>query len=259
MTEYSRQIVGIIPAAGKGTRLYPFPCPKELFPVGFQDFTLDGVIQKRPKVISQYVIENIIRAGAERIFIILGDDKHDIMRYYGDGSYFGAGIAYLYQEKLKGMPYALNLARDWLVDNTVLFGMPDTIVEPKNVFQRLIQFHQQEQADLTLGLFHTQNPSKFGMVEFDESLDITFIIDKPQQTDLTYMWGCACWSPRFTKLLDDFLRANPYKGKEAVLGDVFTHAIENGLRVKGLPFDDGQYIDIGTADELDMALKKFHL
>ena len=121
-----KKIVGIIPAAGKGTRLSPFPCPKELFPIGYQDYPVNGALQKRPKVISQYLIENIINAGAERIIFILGEDKHDIMRYYGDGSRFGVDIAYLFQEKLLGMPYAMNLAKNWVNHDDVFFGMPDT-------------------------------------------------------------------------------------------------------------------------------------
>ena len=92
----NNEIVGIIPAAGKGNRLFPFPCPKELFPVGYQDFEVNGQLQKRPKVIGQFLIENIIRAGAKKIFIILGESKHDIMSYYSDGSRFGVEIAYLF-------------------------------------------------------------------------------------------------------------------------------------------------------------------
>lgn len=253
------KIVGIIPAAGKGSRLYPFPCPKELFPIGYQDFEVNGLIQKRPKVISQYLIENIINAGAKRLFIILGEEKHDIMRYYGDGSRFDSNIAYLFQEKLHGMPLALNLATSWLYEATVLFGMPDTIIEPKNAFLELLNYHQQESSDLTLGLFTTENPSKFGMVDLDFNNNITNIIDKPSRSSLKYMWGCACWSPTFTKLLNNFVKSNPYNGKEMLLGDVFFHAVKSKLIVKGLKFNSGQYIDIGTVDELDSALKKFHL
>ncbi len=36
------------------------------------------------------------------------------MRYYGDGSRFQVDTAYLYQEKLHGMPFAINLARSWI-------------------------------------------------------------------------------------------------------------------------------------------------
>jgi glucose-1-phosphate thymidylyltransferase len=255
----TQQIIAIIPAAGKGSRLSPFPCPKELFPVGYQDYEIDGQIQKRPKVISQYLIENIIHTGTKRLFVILGEDKHDIMKYYGDGSRFGVDIAYLYQDKLYGMPYAINLVKNWAQNCTIVFGMPDTIIEPKNVFQRLLSFHQELASDLTLGLFPTDYPSKFGMVDLDHENNVSGIIDKPSQTTLKYMWGCACWSPAFTKLLDDYLRAHPFSGREIILGDVFLDAIKKGLTVKGLRFDDGQYIDIGTADELDLALKKFHL
>ena len=43
-------VVAIVPAAGKGSRLWPFPCPKELFPVGYQDIDIKGAMEKRPKV-----------------------------------------------------------------------------------------------------------------------------------------------------------------------------------------------------------------
>ena len=52
-------IVALIPAAGRGSRLAPFPCPKELFPVGYQDYPVGGTSEKRPKVVSQYLVENM--------------------------------------------------------------------------------------------------------------------------------------------------------------------------------------------------------
>jgi len=252
-------IVAIIPAAGKGSRLSPFPCPKELFPVGYQNIEIDGKIQKRPKVVSQYLVENLVSAGAERIFFILGEGKHDIMRYYGDGKRFGTNITYLYQEELRGMPSAIDLARYWQKDDTVLFGMPDTILEPRNSFETLLQYHNEIQAVLTLGLFPTDNPSKFGMVDIDEDANVIYTIDKPKATHLKNMWGIACWSPEFTALIDEFLNRNEYRGKEIVLGDVFDYALELKLKVKGLVFEEGQYIDIGTTTELNQALKQFHL
>ncbi len=254
-----KRIVGLIPAAGKGSRLAPFPAPKELFPIGYQDYDTGGRIEKRPKVISQYLIENMLLAGMSEMFIIVGDSKHDILRYYGDGSRFGTKVAYLYQERLTGMPGALNLAQPWLKDADVVFGMPDTIIEPKDAFQRLYAFHSNVSADLTLGLFQTNNPNKFGMVEFDADQTVISTVDKPSKTDLDHMWGCACWSQPFSELLNQFVKEHPYKEREIVLGDVFNAALDCKMKVKAMPFADGQYIDIGTSDELDQALKKFHL
>ncbi|MBF0624570.1 MAG: nucleotidyltransferase family protein [Magnetococcales bacterium] len=251
--------VAIIPAAGKGSRLAPFPCPKELFPVGYQDYLVDGVAQQRPKVVSQYLVENLIGAGVKRIFLIVGDDKWDIMRYFGDGTRFGIRIAYLYQERLTGMPGALDLVRPWIDGHTVLFGMPDTIIEPRNAFEYLLEFHRHQNASLTLGLFPTDNPQKGGMVDWDAAGNVLFTVDKPRETHLTHTWGCACWGPDFTRLMGAYLQTNPYRGKEIVLGDVFNEALRLGMTVKATPFPGGRYLDIGTANELDLAIKTFHL
>jgi glucose-1-phosphate thymidylyltransferase len=255
----SKQIIGIIPAAGKGSRLAPFPCPKELFPVGYQNYLVDGVMQRRPKVISQYLIENILLAGAQRFLFIVSEGKGDIMRYYGDGSRFKTAISYLFQETPDGMPGAINLAKHWVEDATILFGMPDTIIEPHDVFQRLLQQHREKGNELTLGLFPTDTPSKFGMVELDAEGNVVNTVDKPKETTLEYMWGCACWEQSFTSLIDDYLNRNLRPSKEIVLGDIINDALQRKMKVGGVMFADGKYIDIGTSEELDKALKKFHL
>ena len=227
--------------------------------MGYQEVEIKGQLQKRPKVVSQYLIEDLVQAGTDRVFLILGEGKSDIMSYYGDGRRFGANFAYLFQEKLNGMPNALALAQPWIDDATVLFGMPDTIIEPKNVFLNLLNDHLESSADLTLGLFPTSTPGKFGMVECDPDGTVVQTIDKPEETTLTLMWGCACWSLKFTQLLGRYVESVADSGGEAVLGDVFNLALQEGLSVRGCEFEDGQYIDIGTSDELDIALKQFHL
>jgi glucose-1-phosphate thymidylyltransferase len=254
------RVVGLIPAAGQGTRLAPFPCPKELFPVGYQDYRVDAKTERRPKVVSQYLFEEMVAAGAREIFIIVGEGKHDIMRYYGAGRRFGANVAYLYQDELRGMPFALDLAHPWLSgDETIIFGMPDTIIEPKDAFVRLLDYHQSQSSDLTLGLFATDTPWKFGMVGLDDEGRVIDNVDKPAETDLMYMWGICCWSHRFTALMHRFLAALPGGGREIVLSEVFNAALTENLEVWGLCFDEGQYLDIGTSAELDLALRRFHL
>ncbi len=252
------ELIGIMPAAGKGTRLAPFPCAKELFPIGFQDYPVKGRTEKRPKVVSQYIIEAMKEAGVRRILIIVGQGKHDVVEYYGDGSRFGLQIAYLYQEHLDGMPSAINLARPWIGDATVVFGMPDTIIRPVTALKTLLDDHLQSGADLSLGLFPTDRPHKFGMVEIDGANRVLSTVDKPNQSSLTYMWGTCCWSSGFTELLHKFLAGRESTGRESVLGDVFNAALERQMNVFGFPATDGRYIDIGTSDELNVALREFH-
>jgi glucose-1-phosphate thymidylyltransferase len=252
------RIIGIVPAAGMGRRLFPYPNAKELFPIGYQEIEIDGRLEKRPKVISQYLVESMIAGGARQLYFVLGYGKHDIMSYYGSGLAFGIDIAYLYQEELHGMPYAIDLVAPWLCgDDTIIMGMPDTVVEPKNVFNRLVNFHWAEKSDLTLGLFRTVNPSKFGMVAFDSQYNVIEQQDKPTHTQLQWLWGIACWGPRFIDLMHSTLSNLVHQDREVVLGDIFDAALLHGLRVKCLPFEDGRYVDIGTYDDLKLALEYY--
>lgn len=251
-------IVGIIPAAGRARRLLPLPIPKELFPIGYQDFEIDGVVHKRPKVISQYVVESMVAAGASRLVFVLGEGKHQIVEYYGGGSRFGVEIIYCYQEQLTGMPGALAIARGLTDRQLVLFGMPDTIFEPTASYEELMSAHGRQRCDLTIGLFPTQYPHKFGMVDFAEDGTIRRIVDKPAESDLTYMWGIAVWEDRFSDLLCAYVERHRGSERELLLGDVFSEAVASGLVVRAHPFLEGAYRDIGTAEELDETLRRYH-
>lgn len=253
-------LIGILPAAGKGRRLAPYPLPKELFPLGPQMIEVDGQLQQRPKVISQYLIEAMVTAGLERLFIVLGPGKLDMVEYYRNGEAYGVPFAYIFQSHASGMPYALDLVPPWLKgDELVLMGMPDTIVEPRDAFQRLVQAHQSWEADLTLGLFKTDRPQKFGMIGLDAEYNVVEHVDKPRSTQLSWLWGISCWGARFTALLHRMVQTQGQAiaeraGREVILGDIFDEALRIGLRVKGLPFENGRYIDIGTYDDLKQAI-----
>jgi len=254
------RLVGIIPAAGKGTRVSPLPGAKELFPIGFGTIKSNGENRPYPKVVSQYLIDQMTAAGAEQIYMVLSDGKSDILRYYGSGSRFGAHMLYLMVDEMIGMPYTINTAFPDVKDATVFFGMPDTIFEPENAFGLLLQHHRHYQADLTLGLFATTQPWRFGMVGYDDEYRLTACVDKPQKTDLKFMWGNACWGPLFSKFLNEEIQkiahSTPSKS-EIVLGDFFWKAVEAGLNVRVYPYTPGWYIDIGSPADLILAVQKF--
>ena len=68
MSAVEREIVGIVPAAGRATRIAPLPCSKELYPIGF--ITNDDDQGVRPKPVGQFLLEHFRRAGARRVFMI---------------------------------------------------------------------------------------------------------------------------------------------------------------------------------------------
>ena len=60
---------GIIPAAGIGSRIQPLAFSKELLPVGSR---IDGATE-RPRAVSEYLIERMVRGGASKICFVIGD------------------------------------------------------------------------------------------------------------------------------------------------------------------------------------------
>lgn len=253
----SADVVGLIPAAGVAKRVSPLPSSKELFPVGFREIEIEGQLQIRPKVVSQYLLDGMFHAGAQKVWVVLGRHKPDIMQYYGDGTQYGGPMAFLVVENSLGMPHTLDQAWPWLSGDTVLFGMPDTIFAPSDTFARLLCQHRDSGCDVTLGIFPTDRPEKLCPVKLDRDGRVIGMTDKPPHSDIMNTWGCACWSPSFTEFMHCYLAQASSSHQEVVLASVFRAAIEAGLGVEGLFFADGEYIDIGTPEDLVMAVRRF--
>lgn len=240
------KILGVIPAAGRASRLPNLSCSKEI--ISIKPPTENGEHAKAMPIIT-YLLERMKYTEVSRVFIVVNPEKWDIVQLLQSGKEYGLQISYLVQEERHGMPAAIDLAFNWVEDETVIFGMPDTIFYPENAYQILLENHNLFGPDLTLGLFPTQKPQKFGMVSFSPGFQYLYSVDKPATSDLEYMWGIACWSKTFYKFLHNYLNECPME-KEIVLGDVFQAAHQAGLNIRVFPFIDGKYVDIGTPDDL---------
>jgi glucose-1-phosphate thymidylyltransferase len=243
-------LIGLIPAAGKGVRL-GLPYPKELYPV---------IRDNHYKPISQFVLNNMTTAGLDHIVFVINDTKHQLIGYFGDGHRFGCHISYLVQEPANnldkstspGLAHALDSGYHLTRGKTVFFGMADTIMQPSDVFQRSFQSASSDD-DVILVLFTTEHPEKFGMVQMDSDDRVVKIIDKPQHTHLTEMWGCIIWRPAFTEYLHEFVQ----KKNISDFAFIMNSAIQDGFRFRGIHIVDGIYIDLGTYEEIMELDRKF--
>src|SRR5437764_1664854 len=117
---------GIIPAAGRGSRMQPLAFSKELLPVGSR---MEGATE-RPCAVSEYLVERMILGGADRICFIISPGKSDILEYFGD-AYGGANIVYVVQPHPSGLCDAIFRASCVVArDDLVLVGLPDTVWFP---------------------------------------------------------------------------------------------------------------------------------
>jgi glucose-1-phosphate thymidylyltransferase len=142
---------GIVPAAGVGSRLSPYRAPKELIQIGYR--AEDGRLL--PKAAIEHVLTAMRDGGVEQALVVLSPAKAEVFRYLGSGRHLDLDLSYLCQEAPLGMPHALDLGYPYLAGETVCMGMPDTILEPQDCFARLFAFHEATRADLSLGVFPT--------------------------------------------------------------------------------------------------------
>jgi glucose-1-phosphate thymidylyltransferase len=170
---------GIIPAAGNGTRIQPLAFSKELLPVGSR---FDGDTE-RPRAVSEYLIERMLQAGADKICFVISRWKFDILQYYG-GEIGTAAIAYAVQPEAKGLCDAIFRAIPFVDPaEPVLVGLPDTIWLPEDAFARL---PNDKLAFLT---FPVARPELFDAVVSDPDGRVRQIQVKTPGAQSNWVWG----------------------------------------------------------------------
>jgi glucose-1-phosphate thymidylyltransferase len=236
-------IIGLIPAAGKGLRL-GLPYPKELYPV---------IRDNCYKPIAQFVLTSLILAGVRHVVFVVNETKHQLMGYFGSGRQYGCDLSYVFQDHSAnagpstspGLAHALCSAYHLVRGKTVFFGMADTIMKPADVFRRAYQAASPDD-DAVLVLFPTCHPEKFGMVELGANGRVLKVVDKPRTTLLTAMWGCIIWRPSFTEYLHQCVDQQGISDFAHILNG----AIASGMRFHGYAARAGSYLDLGTYDEI---------
>ncbi len=255
-----KKFLGILPAAGKNSRLHPFKYPKELLPVHYHP--VDNGNKIVPKLVIEYSLTAMNLAAVDACVLVVSDTKPEILRYLGDGSQANMRIGYIVQVQPLGLAHAVDQACQWAseFDCNCCLTLPDTIFEPCEAVSVIKNELLSNQADLVLGVFPTASPQTLGPVHVENGI-VRAVFDKPTDTTLRNTWGVAAWTPRFSALLHEKFTAGG--NEEVILGEVFDEACKSGFNVRAVEFPHGLYQDLGTgngllglgASELVMELK----
>ncbi len=229
-------MIGILPAAGEGSRIQPLGCSKELLPVGSRS----GNGGQRPKAVSEYLVERMIEAGATQICMVISAEKTDIVRYYAERDY-AAEIFYAVQKAPLGLCDALFRAAPFARDHReVLIGLPDTIWFPENAYLCALDFRA---ADVNLVCFPVPDPSAFDAVVSDEMGSVKRVEVKSQAARSNWIWGAVtCTGPAFQNL--KLLWESRHR-KDEFLGDLLNAYMEAGSPLHACRCGE-TYLDVGT-------------
>ncbi len=225
---------GIIPAAGNGQRIQPLAFSKELLPVGAR---VDGRGVERPRAVSEYLVERMARAGADKICFVISPWKSDILQYYG-AAVGEVRIAYVIQAQPCGLCDAVFRAVPFVhPDEPVVIGLPDTVWFPENALCGL-------PADrLVLLLFHVKHPELFDAVATDAEGRVRAIEVKSATPTTNWIWGAVRMPGVVLHELHALWQARDRQ--DEYLGTLINAWIARGGVAHGTRAA-GAYVDVGT-------------
>jgi glucose-1-phosphate thymidylyltransferase len=224
---------GIVPAAGRGSRIQPLAFSKELLPVGSR---LDGGIE-RPCAVSEYLVERMIRGGADKICFVISPGKSDIMEYYG-GGYGGASIAYVVQPQAAGLCDAIFRAAPLIArDEPVIVGLPDTVWFPDTALTEL------PHDILSFLLFPVEHPEFFDAVELDSEDRVVEIQVKRPDATSGWIWGAFKMPGRVLEELRTLWVER--EGRDEYIGTLVNEYLARGGEAVGVRAGRS-YVDVGT-------------
>jgi glucose-1-phosphate thymidylyltransferase len=223
---------GIIPAAGRGSRIQPLAFSKELLPVGSR--TESGV--ERPCAVSEYLVERLILGGADKICFVISSGKSDILEYFGD-RYAGAEIAYVVQPHAEGLCDAIFRA-SCVVGSVepVMVGLPDTIWFPEDALRSL------PDVSLSFLLFPVEHPEFFDAVVL-EGDQVREVQVKQQSPASHWIWGAFRMSASGFRELKAVWEAGDRH--DEYFGTLVNNYLGSGGAAIGVKAGES-YVDVGT-------------
>lgn len=220
----------VIMAGGKGTRLQTITndkIPKPMVPVA-------------GKPILQWQVECLREQGVTDVVLIIGYLGKKIKEFFRDGRQFGINIQYIEETIPLGTAGALSMLPPLLKKDTFFLVFGDVLFDI--TLTRMFQFHQKNQAKVTLFVHPNTHPFDSDLVICNEKGQV---IGFDSKNNLRTNWYHNCVNAGFY-LVDKSVCENvPNKTKVDLEKQLLTKMIEVGDAVYA--YHSSEYIkDIGT-------------
>jgi len=227
ISEEDIQLQAVVMAGGFGKRLHPLThdTPKPMLPVG-------------DKPIIEHIIDQLKSSGIHQVNVATHFMGEKIKKHLGDGKEFGVEIEYVAEDRPLGTAGALSLIQAPEMPVLVINGDIMTKVD----FRSMLNYHQEYQADLTVGAKLYDIVIPYGVLDC-EGTKIKKIKEKPEHKFLVNA-GIYLLSPNVYKHIP--------KEEHFDMTDLIEKLISKNYRVISFPIME-YWIDIGQHTDYDKA------
>lgn len=155
----------VILAGGKGTRLRPLTIhtPKPVMPLVGRPFLY-------------YQLDLLKRAGVHDVVLSLSYQPQKIEDIFGDGSHYEMLVRYAVEPQPLGTAGAYKNAEGIIDSPTIVFN-GDVLTDID--LNKVVAFHREREARVTIVLAPVENPRAYGLVETDGTGRVLSFLEKP--------------------------------------------------------------------------------
>lgn len=227
-------MIGVVPAAGEGTRLRPLT-----------EDTPKGLVEIAGKPLLSYVFDTLVEAAVEEVVVVIGYKGEQLIDRFGE-SYKGMPLTYVRQDERLGLGHAVGRTR-------TLVDAPFVVLNGDNVFGGPIEHALARARDPEVdGVIIVQQVSRetartTGVVEVDGE-QVTRVIEKPDDPPShRATTGCYVLPQDIFEAID---RRSPSERGEIELTEAINALIQDGRTFVSVPVS-GWRVNVNRPDDIE--------